>query len=157
MMTRSSDLLDHQLAMTEIRREPRSAVTRVELTEAVYRMVGLSRAESARLVQLVLTEIIDCLLRGESVKLSSFGAFVVRSKGPRTGRNLKTGVAVPIPPQRVMVFKPSDVLKYRLQRSSVNVSQHYPHEAAPSPKTEVGVSAPELRRNNTRNFRGDRR
>jgi len=107
MTTRSSDLLDHQLAMTEIRRRPQSAVTRVDLTEAVYRRAGLSRAESARLVELVLKEITDCIYRGETVKLSSFGSFVVRSKGPRTGRNLKTGVAVPIPSRRVMVFKPS--------------------------------------------------
>jgi integration host factor subunit alpha len=91
------------------------AVNRVDLTEAVYRKVGLSRAESARLVELVFKEITDCLERGETVKLSSFGSFVVRSKGARTGRNPKTGVEVPIAPRRVMVFKASDTLVRRLQ------------------------------------------
>jgi integration host factor subunit alpha len=114
MMTQSSDLTDHRAAKTPIGRQPQSAATRADLTEAVYQRVGLSRAESARLVELVLQEITDCLERGEAVKLSSFGSFVVRRKGPRTGRNLKTGVAVPISSRRVMVFKPSAVLKQRL-------------------------------------------
>ena len=67
-------------------------VTRADLTEAVYQKVGLSRAESAALVELVLSEVCDCLATGESVKLSSFGSFVVRSKGERIGRNPKTGI-----------------------------------------------------------------
>ena len=61
---------------------------------------------SATLVELVLKEITDCLERGETVKLSSFGSFVVRKKGQRIGRNPKTGKEVPISPRRVMVFKP---------------------------------------------------
>ena len=65
-------------------------------------------------MELVLQEITDCLDRGETVKLSSFGSFVVRHKGPRTGRNPKTGVEVTIPPQRAIVFKPSGVLRERL-------------------------------------------
>jgi integration host factor subunit alpha len=67
-------------------------------------------------VELFFKEINDCLERGETVKLSGFGSFVVRNKGPRPGRNPKTGVAVPIPPQRVMVFKPSATLKKNLTR-----------------------------------------
>ena len=86
-------------------------VTRVDLSEAVYQKVGLSRAESARLVEQVLSEIGDTLVRGDTVKLSSFGTFTVRSKGERVGRNPKTGVEVPIEQRRVMVFKPSNVLK----------------------------------------------
>ena len=93
---------------------PRTAVTRVDLVEAVYRRVGLSRAESARLVELVFKEITDCLERGETLKLSSFGSFIVRTKGPRVGRNPKTGVEVPIAPRRVVVFKASDTLRKRL-------------------------------------------
>ena len=89
-------------------------VTRAGLSEVVYRRVGLSRMESAELVQAVLEEICDAAARGESVKLSSFGAFVVRSKGLRIGRNPKTGVEVPILPRRVMVFKPSNVFKARI-------------------------------------------
>jgi integration host factor subunit alpha len=65
-------------------------------------------------VELVLQEITDCLDRGETVKLSSFGSFVVRHKGPRTGRNPKTGVEVTIPPQRAVVFKASATLRKRL-------------------------------------------
>ena len=80
-------------------------VTRADLCEAVYQKVGLSRTESATLVELVLKEITDCLERGETVKLSSFGSFVVRKKGQRIGRNPKTGTEVPISPRRVMVFK----------------------------------------------------
>ncbi|MEP9347372.1 integration host factor subunit alpha [Xanthobacter sp. KR7-225] len=89
-------------------------VTRADLCEAVYQQVGLSRTESAALVELVLREIAECLVRGETVKLSSFGSFVVRDKGERIGRNPKTGEEVPIEPRRVMVFKPSSILKHRI-------------------------------------------
>ncbi|WP_029002367.1 integration host factor subunit alpha [Azorhizobium doebereinerae] len=89
-------------------------VTRADLCEAVYQQVGLSRTESAALVEMVLREIADCLAKGETVKLSSFGSFVVRSKGERVGRNPKTGEEVPIEPRRVMVFKPSSILKNRI-------------------------------------------
>lgn len=89
-------------------------VTRADLCEAVYQKVGLSRSESAALVELVLKEVTDCLERGETVKLSSFGSFVVRKKGQRIGRNPKTGKEVPISPRRVMVFKPSAILKQRI-------------------------------------------
>jgi integration host factor subunit alpha len=92
-------------------------VTRADLCEAVYQKVGLSRTESADLVEMVLDEISDCLVRGESVKLSSFGSFLVRSKGERIGRNPKTGEEVPISPRRVMVFKPSNVLKQRINET----------------------------------------
>ncbi len=86
-------------------------VTRVHLAEAVYKQVGLSRKESAGLVEMVLAEITDRLAKGETVKLSSFGSFVVRDKGERVGRNPKTGVEVPIMQRRVIVFNPSNVLK----------------------------------------------
>lgn len=89
-------------------------VTRADLCEAVYQKVGLSRSESSSLVEMVLGEISDAVARGENVKLSSFGSFIVRDKGLRIGRNPKTGVEVPIEPRRVMVFKPSNVLKARI-------------------------------------------
>lgn len=89
-------------------------VTRADLCEAVYQKVGLSRSESSSLVEMVLTEISEAVARGENVKLSSFGSFIVRDKGKRIGRNPKTGVEVPIEPRRVMVFKPSNVLKARI-------------------------------------------
>jgi integration host factor subunit alpha len=94
-------------------------VTRVDLAEAVYRCVGLSRKESAILVQSVLDELADALIGGESVKLSSFGRFLVRAKSERIGRNPKTGIEVPITQRRVMVFKPSNVLKARINGQAV--------------------------------------
>jgi integration host factor subunit alpha len=86
-------------------------VTRAQLSEAVYQEVGLSRNESADLVETVLKEISDALARGEMVKISSFGSFSVRDKGKRIGRNPKTGEEVPINPRRVLVFRASHVLK----------------------------------------------
>ncbi|MET0605612.1 MAG: integration host factor subunit alpha [Beijerinckiaceae bacterium] len=94
-------------------------VTRADLSEAVYQRLGLSRAESAQLVEQVLKEICDSLERGENVKLSSFGSFIVRAKNERVGRNPKTGVEVPISPRRVMVFKASNVLKARINGETV--------------------------------------
>ncbi|EKE77688.1 MULTISPECIES: integration host factor subunit alpha [Oceanibaculum] len=89
-------------------------VTRAQLSEAVYQEVGLSRNESADLVETVLNEVADALERGEMVKISSFGSFSVRQKGRRIGRNPKTGEEVPILPRRVLVFRPSHVLKNRI-------------------------------------------
>jgi integration host factor subunit alpha len=86
-------------------------VTRAQLSEAVYQEVGLSRNESADLVETVLGEISDALSRGEMVKISSFGSFAVRQKGERVGRNPKTGEEVPIEPRHVLVFRASHVLK----------------------------------------------
>jgi integration host factor subunit alpha len=88
-----------------------STVTRADLAEAVYQEVGLSRNESADLVESVLQMISDELVSGSSVKISSFGSFLVRQKGGRMGRNPKTGEEVPIGPRRVLVFRPSQVLK----------------------------------------------
>ncbi len=89
-------------------------VTRAQLSEAVYQEVGLSRNESADLLELVLNEITDALARGEAVKISSFGSFSIRSKGQRIGRNPKTGEEVPILPRRVLVFRASQLLKSRI-------------------------------------------
>ncbi len=92
-------------------------VTRAELSEAVYQEVGLSRNESASLVETVLNEISGALVRGEMVKISSFGSFSVRQKGQRIGRNPKTGEEVPILPRRVLVFRASHVLKNRINET----------------------------------------
>ena len=89
-------------------------ITRADLAEAVYRRLGLSRTESATMVEMVLDEICNSIVSGESVKLSSFGSFIVRQKGQRIGRNPKTGREVPIPPRRVTVFKPSNIMKKRI-------------------------------------------
>jgi len=94
-----------------------NTLTRAQLTEAIYAAVGLSRHESADLLEMVLTRIADALADGKSVKISGFGTFSVRQKGRRIGRNPKTGVEVPILPRRVLVFRPSQIL-----RDAVNAS-----------------------------------
>jgi integration host factor subunit alpha len=91
-------------------------VTRAQLSEAVYQEVGLSRNESAQLVESVLKEMADALARGDTVKISSFGSFFVRKKGQRMGRNPKTGEEVPIRPRKVLVFRASHVLKNRINQ-----------------------------------------
>lgn len=92
-------------------------VTRAHLSEAVYAEVGLSRNESSALVETVLEEISSALEHGEMVKISAFGSFSVRKKGQRIGRNPKTGEEVPIKPRKVLVFRPSHVLKNRINGS----------------------------------------
>lgn len=86
-------------------------LTRADLTESVFKSVGLSRNESAQMVEDILEEMAAALGNGETVKLSSFGTFQVRQKAQRIGRNPKTGEEVPIAPRRVLVFRPSHVLK----------------------------------------------
>ncbi len=92
-------------------------ITRADLAEAVYQEVGLSRNESADLVEAILSEISGSLVSGENVKISSFGSFLVRDKGRRIGRNPKTGEEVPIEPRRVLSFRASQVLKDRINSS----------------------------------------
>ena len=89
-------------------------ITRSHLSEAIYQEVGLSRNESAELLESVLGEISDALAEGDNVKISSFGSFSVRQKGERVGRNPKTGEEVPILPRQVLVFRPSQILKSRI-------------------------------------------
>ena len=89
-------------------------LTRMDLSEAVFRAVGLSRNESAQLVERVLDMMSDALVDGEQVKISSFGTFSVRAKTARVGRNPKTGEEVPISPRRVLTFRPSHLMKDRV-------------------------------------------
>jgi len=93
-------------------------ITRAQLTEAVYQEVGLSRNESADLLESVLDMIAETLSQDETVKISSFGSFSVRQKGERIGRNPKTGEEVPILPRKVLVFRPSQVLKARINENN---------------------------------------
>jgi integration host factor subunit alpha len=89
-------------------------LTRMDLSDAVFRAVGLSRNESAQLVERVLDLMSDALVNGEQVKISSFGTFSVRAKTARVGRNPKTGEEVPISPRRVLTFRPSHLMKDRV-------------------------------------------
>jgi integration host factor subunit alpha len=89
-------------------------LTRADLSEAVYQEIGLSRSESAQLVEQVLDMMSDAIVDGQNVKISSFGSFIIRKKGGRIGRNPKTGQEVPIEPRRVLTFRPSQILRDRI-------------------------------------------
>lgn len=95
-----------------------TSLTRADLASAVQSQIGLSRTESAQLVETVLAEISDALIAGENVKISSFGSFVLRNKGLRIGRNPKTGVEVPIEPRTVLTFRPSQILRDAINSDS---------------------------------------
>jgi integration host factor subunit alpha len=89
-------------------------LTRADLAEALHREVGLSRADSGKLVEHILACMCGALADGENVKISGFGTFVLRDKGERVGRNPKTGVEVPIAPRRVLTFRPSQMMRDRI-------------------------------------------
>jgi integration host factor subunit alpha len=93
-------------------------LTRAELAESVHRTVGLSRAESGQFVESILGHMIGALTKGENVKISGFGTFVLRSKAERIGRNPKTGVEVPISPRRVLTFRASQQLREKVAKAS---------------------------------------
>ena len=95
----------------------KETLTRASLSEAVYREIGLSLAESAELVDAVLEQVLSALEQKEAVKISSFGSFLVRNKNERIGRNPKTGVEVPISPRSVLSFRPSNLLKSQINKS----------------------------------------
>jgi integration host factor subunit alpha len=106
-------------------------VTRAQLSEAIYQEVGLSRHESAGLVETILDQIVEALAREETVKISSFGSFSVRQKGQRVGRNPKTGEEVPILPRRVLVFRASHVLKDRINQTLATQATSAPTASLP--------------------------
>ena len=89
-------------------------LTRADIAELLNKQVGLSRAESAELVEQVLDLVTEALVTGENVKISGFGTFVLRDKNERVGRNPKTGIEVPITPRRVLTFRPSQTLRERV-------------------------------------------
>jgi len=95
-------------------------LTRMDLGEAVFREVGLSRNESSDLVESVLDHVSDALVGGDNVKISSFGTFSLRDKKARVGRNPKTGEEVPITPRRVLTFRPSHLMKERVSSGNAN-------------------------------------
>lgn len=86
-------------------------LTRADLAEAVHKQVGLSRADSSAIIEQILANMSEALEKGENVKISGFGSFILRDKGQRVGRNPKTGVEVPIAPRRVLTFRASQILR----------------------------------------------
>ena len=93
-------------------------LTRADLSERLHAEIGLSRAESAKLVEQVLAHMCGALSQGDNVKISGFGSFVLRDKGERVGRNPKTGVEVAIAPRRVLTFRASQTTRDRIARGS---------------------------------------
>ena len=91
-------------------------LTRADLAETINRKMGFSRAESMALVESILDHMSDAMVKGENVKISGFGTFVLRDKKERIGRNPKTGVEVPITPRRVMTFRASQLLKEKIAK-----------------------------------------
>ena len=91
-------------------------LTRADLSDVVHRELGLSRAESASVVERVLHHMCHSLAEGRNVKVSGFGSFILRDKGERVGRNPKTGVEVPIAPRRVMTFRASQIMRDRIAK-----------------------------------------
>ena len=92
-------------------------LTRADLAESLHREVGLSRADASRLVEQILHHMCESLAKGENVKISGFGSFILRDKGERIGRNPKTGVEVPIAPRRVLTFRASQIMRERIARA----------------------------------------
>ena len=86
-------------------------VTKADIIESVYEKVGFSKKEAADIVEMVFDTIKETLERGEKIKISGFGNFVVRDKNSRVGRNPQTGKEITISARRVLTFKPSQVLK----------------------------------------------
>lgn len=91
-------------------------VTRADLVESVAERTRLPRAEAAKLVTAVFEHIEKKLIDKETVKLSRFGNFVPREKNERVGRNPKTGLEVPITPRTVVTFRPSQLLKDKVEK-----------------------------------------
>jgi integration host factor subunit alpha len=97
-----------------IRRTDAGTLTRADLADVVHREIGLSRAESANIVERILHHMCHALSEGQNVKISGFGSFILRDKGERIGRNPKTGVEVPIAPRRVLTFRASQIMRERI-------------------------------------------
>jgi integration host factor subunit alpha len=89
-------------------------LTRADLSEIVHENIGLSRAACAQIVEDLLGHLCGALDRGENVKVSGFGTFVLRDKAQRVGRNPKTGIEVPIAPRRVLTFRASQSMRERI-------------------------------------------
>ena len=89
-------------------------LTRADLADSIHHKLGLSRAESLDMVEAILRHMCEAMAKGENVKISGFGTFLLRDKGERIGRNPKTGIEVPITPRRVMTFRASQMLKDRV-------------------------------------------
>ncbi len=94
------------------------SVTRADVSDAIYREIGLPYTESMEILDTVLDEITNAFTRNEDVKISSFGTFVVKQKTERVGRNPKTGIEAVITPRKVISFKPSHILRDKVETAN---------------------------------------
>jgi integration host factor subunit alpha len=113
---RENNMADLGIARLNRDADANATLTRADLADVVHRRLGLSRAESAGLVERVLHHMCHALSDGQNMKISGFGTFILRDKGERIGRNPKTGVEVPIAPRRVMTFRASQIMRDRIAR-----------------------------------------
>jgi len=113
---REMNMADLGIARLNKDSDVNGTLTRADLADVVHRKLGLSRAESAGLVERVLHHMCHGLSEGQNVKISGFGTFILRDKGERIGRNPKTGIEVPIAPRRVMTFRASQIMRDRIAR-----------------------------------------
>lgn len=102
--------------MEPVTPEKEATLTKADIVEAIYEKIGFSKKESADLLELIFDTIKETLEKGEKIKISGFGNFVVRSKKPRVGRNPQTGQEIEISARKVLTFRPSQVLKTALNR-----------------------------------------
>lgn len=98
----------------------RSTMTKADIVEKVYERIGFSKKEASELVEMVFDQLKDVLCRGDKVKISGFGNFVVREKNERVGRNPQTGDQIKISARRVLTFRPSQVLKAILNGEDIS-------------------------------------
>jgi integration host factor subunit alpha len=110
------DMADLGIARLNNEAGANGTLTRADLSDVVHRKLGLSRAESANVVERVLHHMCHALSKGTNVKVSGFGTFILRDKGQRVGRNPKTGIEVPIAPRRVMTFRASQIMRDRIAK-----------------------------------------
>ena len=113
---RENEMADLGIARVTKDADAANTLTRADLADVVHRRLGLSRAESASVVERVLHHMCHALSEGQNVKISGFGTFILRDKGQRVGRNPKTGVEVPIAPRRVMTFRASQIMRDRIAK-----------------------------------------
>jgi integration host factor subunit alpha len=91
------------------------ALTKADMAEKLFDELGLNKREAKELVEVFFEELRDALERGDAIKLSGFGNFVLRDKNQRPGRNPKTGEEIPITARRVVTFRPGQKLKARVE------------------------------------------
>lgn len=98
----------------------KSTMTKADIVEKVYQKIGFSKKEASELVEMLFGQLKETLQKGDKVKISGFGNFIVREKKSRIGRNPQTGDQITISARRVLTFRPSQVLKAILNGEDIS-------------------------------------